>query len=385
MPESKNGHPFGKTPNSRALNAIDHSYHGKRVLVTGGYGFVGSHIARRLLGAGAEVWLLDVDTALDRPSLINCPGYRLRSRVYTVTGDITQTAEMTRLFSEQRFDYVFNCAAHAAVIEKAVNNPAATVLTNTMGLVNLLEAIRQSGHMPSGIFHASTDKVYGELDGTHYEEDVTPLRAIGIYDSSKLAADVLARSYHEVFGLPVTILRLCNLFGPYDFNLEYRLIPKSLNHLFSGRAPELYEDSLDHQREYLYVDDAVAMILELTADSAHAGEAYNLMACDYLSTREAMDQIVAAAALAMSPHDSEKAQAILERSYEVVRHEVLGGNVITLKKQRMNAEKLRSAISHRPQVRFTDGLFWTAEFYRRISADAQSEPNRVAYGHVVAA
>ncbi len=349
------------------MNGNDEIYRGQRILITGGYGFVGAHLARRLLEAGAEVWALDRDTDTRRPSLINCPGYGIRERIYTVTGDVTNVAQMTALLQQTPFDYIFNCAAHAAVIEKAVREPGRTIETNTMGVVGLLEAVRTSGQTPRGIFHASTDKVYGELDGPAYQEEVTPLRAIGVYDASKLAADILARTYHEVFGLPVTILRMCNLIGPYDFNTEYRLVPKSFSGIYRGESPELYLDSLDHHREYLYIDDAVEIILELTARPACIGEAYNLMGCAHLSTREAMEQIVSAAALVAAPHNLNAAAEIRARGYSVIDHKAAGQQIISLKRQRLNAEKLRAAIDYRPRTSFGDGLFHCAEFYHRVA------------------
>jgi nucleoside-diphosphate-sugar epimerase len=361
------------------MNGNDEIYRGQRVLITGGYGFVGAHLANRLLAAGAEVWALDRDTDPQRPSLINCPGYGIRERIYTVTGDVTDTAQMTSLLKQAKFDYIFNCAAHAAVIEKAVEQPGKTIHTNTMGVVALLEAVRATGHTPRGIFHASTDKVYGELDGPEYQEELTPLRAIGVYDASKLAADILARTYHEVFSMPVTILRMCNLIGPYDFNTEYRLVPKSLDTINKGGAPELYLDSLDHHREYLYIDDAVEVILELTARPACIGEAYNLMGCAHLSTREAMEQVISAAALVAAPHDLAQAAEIRSRGYTVVDRDASGRKIISLKRQRLNAEKLRAAIEFRPRTSFGDGLFRCAEFYHRIAHRLPTPPATEAH------
>lgn len=361
------------------MNGNDEVYRGQRVLITGGYGFVGGHLAGRLLESGAEVWALDRDTDARRPSLINCPAKGIRERIYTVTGDVTNAAQMTALLKQTSFDYIFNCAAHAAVIEKAVAEPCKTIETNTMGVIGLLEAVRNSGQQPRGIFHASTDKVYGELDGPNYQEELTPLRATGVYDASKLAADIFARTYHEVFGLPVTILRMCNLIGPYDFNTDYRLVPKSLSNIYRGESPELYLDSLDHQRDYLYIDDCVEIILELTARPACIGEAYNLMGCAQLSTREAMEQIVSAAALITAPHNLVLATEIRDRGYSVIDREAGGGQIISLKRQCMNAEKLRESIDYRPRFSFGDGLFRCAEFYRRSSENhtvgqAQTQP-----------
>ena len=357
------------------MNGIDEIYRGKRVLITGGYGFVGGHLAHRLLNAGAEVWALDRDTDRQRPSLINCPDYGIRERIYTVTGDVTDTRQMTALLQQTPFDFVFHCAA----IKKADEQPGATIHTNIMGALGLLEAVRAADQPPLGIFHASTDKVYGELDGPECREEITPLRAIGLSDPSKLAADILSRTYHEVFGLPVTILRMCNLIGPYDFKTDYRLVPKSLDAVFRGALPELYLDSVDHHRDYLYIDDAVEIILELTARPACIGEVFNLVGCAHLSTREAMEQIVSAAALVAAPHDLTEAADIRQRGYAVVDREADGRRIVSAQRQRLNAEKLHAAIDHRPRISFGDGLFRCAEFHHRIANNLPTQPPTEAH------
>ncbi len=348
---------------------LEEIYKNRRVLITGGFGFVGSHLAKRLVECGAEITVLDIATDLMRRSLINCPVNNVRSAVRVIKADVNNREFLCELLADYQFDYIFNCAAHAAVIEKAVDEPAATIMTNTLGVVSLLEAVRETGCYPRGIFHASTDKVYGELQGADYEEEKTPLRAIGVYDASKLAADLLTRTYHEVFEIPVTILRMCNLFGPYDFNTEYRLIPKSFSSIFTGECPQLYMDSLDHYREYLYIDDAVEVILEMTVRQSCVGEAFNLMGSQYISTGSVMQKIVDAASQVMNYRNTKDAEMIRSRRYVVVERVAAGKKIISLKKQRLNAEKLKGAIEFRPRVSFEEGLARTAEFYRYFYHD----------------
>src|SRR5690606_35931357 len=113
------------------------------------------------------------------------------------------------------------------------------------------------------IIYSSTDKVYGEAEILPYTEN-SLLGGVGVYDAAKLAADIFAGTYDKALGVSTIVLRMCNLFGPYDFNCDYRLIPKALrNILRDGRAPELYSASQEHFRDYCYVEDAVRAFLLL--------------------------------------------------------------------------------------------------------------------------
>jgi len=141
---------------------------------------------------------------------------------------MTDAAAVRALIASRRFTHIFHFAAYATVIERAARNPYETIGSNTMAWVNLLEAVRVSGRNPEAVLLASTDKVYGDCGGEEYDEERTPLRGIGVYDAAKLAADVFSRTYHDVYGLPTVTLRLCNIFGPFDFNTEFRLVPRTL-------------------------------------------------------------------------------------------------------------------------------------------------------------
>jgi len=220
---------------SKETSVLRDYFHGSKVLITGGFGFVGSNMAKTLIEFGADITLLDLRTGEDVGSLINTLG--LRDKVRIVQGDVGDLTLVRQLVHESGFRFIFNFAAYATVIEKAVEAPYDTVMANTMGWVNVMEAARTAPVKAEVVFLSSTDKVYGEMDGHAYQEDTTPLRGIGVYDAAKLAADVLGKTYFEVFGLPTVVLRMCNLFGPGDFNTEYRLIPKAMRNLLASDTP----------------------------------------------------------------------------------------------------------------------------------------------------
>jgi nucleoside-diphosphate-sugar epimerase len=342
-------------------------YEGKNVLVTGGFGFVGSHMTKALLELGANVTVFDIRTDPSIDSLLNDPVLGLRDKVKIVQGDLADVKAVHDAVSGGNFHFIFNFAAYAAVIEKAVENPYDTIQANTVGLVNVLECARNLKLRPTRIFHASTDKVYGEMDGESYDEEKTPLRGIGVYDGAKLAADVFARTYHEVFGLPTVVLRMCNIFGPSDFNTEYRLIPRAMRNLYAApepRGPELYFDAIEHWRDYLYVDDCVRAILLLGFRHECRGEVFNLLAAKFTSTPELLKTLVHLAYEIEKEFDVKRAETILANGLSV-KVRVGGSGVLAIKKQRLNGSKLKRVTEFEPAVGFTEGLERTIRAYRQ--------------------
>jgi nucleoside-diphosphate-sugar epimerase len=342
------------------------NFKGKNVLVTGGFGFVGGHMAKTLIGFGANVTVFDNRTDPKIDSLLNDPALHLRDKVKVVNGDIGDGKMVRAAINEGEFEYIFNFAAYATVIEKAVENPGDTIQANTIGLVNIMESVRGLKKRPAMIFHASTDKVYGEMDGEAYEEEKTPLRGIGVYDGAKLAADVFARTYHEVFGLPTVVLRMCNLFGPCDFNTGYRLIPKAMHNLYAATqpvGPELYFDAIEHWRDYLYIDDCIRAILLLAYHTECRGQVFNLAAARFSSTPELLKTIVQQAYEIEKDFDKARAEAILSNGI-VIKVRASNPSVLTIKKQRLNGDKIKRMTGFEPSVEFTEAIGRTIRAYR---------------------
>jgi len=300
-------------------------------------------------------------------SLMNDPVLGLRDQIEVARADVTDLTQIQPIISSAGcFDLIYHFAAYGTVVEKSAHNPYDTIQSNTMGLVNILEAVRRTKARPAAILFASTDKVYGEMNGDAYEEDKTPLRGIGVYDSAKLAADVFTRTYFEAFNLPTIILRMCNLFGPYDYNYDYRLVPKSLKSIYANdppKPPELYYDSLDHWRDYLYIDDAVQAILLLTYYPTCRGEVFNLLASRFLSTPEMLRTLVLAVAELEREHNWKRADDILRNGISLGVRD-LASNIIMIKKQHLNGGKLKRMTGFEPTTDFQRGLMQTIRYYR---------------------
>lgn len=338
---------------------------GKTALITGGFGFIGSQVAFRLLKAGAKVSVLDIDTSLTRLSLINDPQLNIRNSIELHEGSITDFDFLQEVFSAQRYDYVFNMAAYASTVEKAVEEPLATYAGNSLGVITLLEAVRAASNIPEMFFHASTDKVYGELSGDAYDE-ADPLAAEGLYDTAKMAADVFVRSYSRVFQIPTVVLRMCNIFGPYDLNIGSRLLPKSLYSMFgetTPQAPTLYLGSQLHSRDYLYIDDLVYSILLLTAEPSCQGKAFNSVSCAHKTTPEMLQHLFDSALEEASEFDPKRAGEIKKNGIRK-QDAAKSDQVVTIMRQHLKSERITNAIGFKPMVSLEDGLQKTARFYR---------------------
>lgn len=351
------------------LNRYDHLtefFDSKNVLVTGGFGFVGGHVTKRLVELGANVTVIDINTDVNRDSILNCASMDLRSKILVQEADVVDANAMKEIIQEGRFHFIYHFAAYASVIEKAISAPYDTIMANTMGWVNVLEACRLAPYKPNMIFLSSTDKVYGEMEEDSYSEHSTPLRGIGVYDSAKLAADVFSRTYHEAFGLPTVTLRMCNIYGPYDFNMGYRLLPKAMASIFGSaepEAPELYFDAIEHHRDYLYVQDLVTAILLLTQQQKCRGDVYNLAAGTYMPTPQMLKTIVEQAAEVEKTFDAERAETIMNNGISI-RVRQSGSTVHAITKQHLNGKKIEEATGFTVQSDFMDTLRETIQFYR---------------------
>ena len=339
------------------------SLRNRRVLVTGACGFVGGHLTRALHAAGARVVALDVRSA--RGSQLEFTG--LCDEIELVQADVTDRAAMQQLIVGGGFSHLFHLAAGATTVETAMADPVATIAANTMGFVNVAEGARclPADARPT-VIYASTDKVYGEAKTLPYTED-HGLGGVGVYDAAKLCADILATTYHQALGVPTIVLRMCNLFGPYDFNFDYRLIPKAMRNIFrDGEAPELYLNSVEHFRDYLFVEDAVRAYFHIACCPQSLGRVYNLPGALYTSTPDVLRDIVSfigtlQTRAAQCDPDSAFARHKWNRSIRTVPSDP---NLITISKQHLDGTRIRAETGFEPQTSFHQGLAVTAPFYQ---------------------
>ncbi|MCH5274151.1 MAG: dTDP-glucose 4,6-dehydratase [Lachnospiraceae bacterium] len=243
-----------------------------KLLVTGGAGFIGSNFIYYMQKHHPEYNIVNLDLLTYAGNLDSLkeagasPNYRF------VHGDIADTALVTELFEREGFDVVVNFAAESHV-DRAVLNPSVFVRTNVLGTQVLLDAARTYGIKR---FHqVSTDEVYGDLPLDRpdlFFTETTPLHASSPYSAAKAGADLLVLSYCRTFGLPATISRCSNNYGPYQF--PEKLIPLMILRALKDEPLPVYGTG-ENVRDWLYVDDHCAAI-DLILQKGRPGEVYNI-------------------------------------------------------------------------------------------------------------
>jgi CDP-glucose 4,6-dehydratase len=237
------------------------NWRGKKIFLTGGNGFLGSWLVKRLLAEGADVSCLICE---DLPASVYSRE-KLDRQVRVVPGRLEDAELLHRTLAAGKFDAVFHLAAQA-IVGIANRAPVPTFATNILGTWNLLEACRQNP--VAAIVVASSDKAYGDSANLPYRED-HPLRGIHPYDVSKSCADLLAGAYHATYNLPVTVTRCGNIIGGGDCNWN-RIVPGTIQSLLRGERPIVRSDGL-FVRDYVYVEDIVDAYLTIGA-AALAGK-----------------------------------------------------------------------------------------------------------------
>jgi len=242
---------------------------GSNVLVTGAGGFVGAWLALELANRGARVVALLHDRQ-PVSSLEALGGERQAVRAY---GSVTDEALLDRLLNRYEVDTVFHLAAQA-IVGAANRSPLPTFEANVRGTWTVLETARRCSTIRRVVV-ASSDKAYGEHVQLPYTEEFS-LLGLNPYDASKACADVIARSYHKAFRLPVVVVRCANIYGGGDLNFS-RIVPGTIHSALRGEPPIVRSDGTP-VRDYLYVEDAVRGYLaaaERLEDPAVAGCPFN--------------------------------------------------------------------------------------------------------------
>jgi UDP-glucuronate 4-epimerase len=269
----------------------------QHILVTGGAGFIGSHLARRLLGRGDRVTALDdfddfYDPARKRENveeLRRSPG---GERLALVEGDIRDAALVDQLFERGRFDAVVHLAARAGV-RPSLREPVLYEDVNCIGTLRLLEAARRHG--PQVFLFGSSSSVYGINPKVPFSEDDEVNQPISPYATTKRAGELLCFNYHHLYGMRTACLRFFTVYGPAQ--RPEMAIHKFTDLLFRGRAVPLFGDG-ESRRDYTYVDDIVDGLVA-TLELAPGFEIINLGGAETISLAELVDLL--AAELAVEP------------------------------------------------------------------------------------
>jgi CDP-glucose 4,6-dehydratase len=313
---------------------------GEVAFVTGAYGFIGGHLTKRLLAEGAEVVILQ----RDRPahSLIVIEGDEPACSV--AQGDLSDHQSLLRILNEYGVTTVFHLAAQA-IVAVANRSPLSTFETNIRGTYNLLEAARLAPTVERVVV-ASSDKAYGQHEELPYREDAK-LQPTFPYDTSKAAADLVARSYAETYGLPVAVTRLANVYGGGDFNFS-RLVPELARAIHAGEAPVIRSDG-SPERDFIYAADAVDAYLTIAdglKDPANIGMAFNAGAGRPWPVLEIVRTMLDVAGSSLEP--------------DIQGHGIPEGEI---DRQFLDSSLIEQRLGWTPSWSLTDGLSATWEWY----------------------
>ncbi len=248
--------------------------HKKRILITGGAGFIGSHVIRRMTKNYSHYNIFNLDKLTYAGNLENLKDVEDFPNYKFLKGDIVDEAFVTKIFKEFQFDGVIHLAAESHV-DRSIKDPLAFVRTNVIGTVNLLNAAKslwEENMKGKRFYHVSTDEVYGALGDSGLFTEATPYDPNSPYSASKASSDHFVRAYGETYKLPYVITNCSNNYGPNHF--PEKLIPLFINNIISERPLPVYGDG-KYTRDWLFVEDHAAAI-DLVFHNGTNHETYNI-------------------------------------------------------------------------------------------------------------
>lgn len=315
---------------------MDNFWNGKNVLITGISGFVGSSVARHLLGEGAKVVGLVKDVNRNHGDVLE--------KCTMVIGDVTDYRLMCETIAAHEIDVIYHFAAFS-IVRISARDPMSTYYINVMGTVGLLEAARNVGRCKN-IIVASSDKAYGDHEELPYVESHA-LIPKNTYDTSKACMDMIAQSYAHNYDMPISVTRCSNIYGPGDYNFS-RIVPNTVLRALAGTPPMLYDDIEKMEREFIYIGDVVEAY-DLLGRNPQRG-AFNIGGTGPVRIRDLTKLICE---LADRP-DLEPTIVKREASFKEIG------------KQYIDASKLKAAVGWVPRTPLQLGIAETVGWYKGV-------------------
>ncbi len=323
----------------------------KKILITGGAGFIGSHLVHLMVKKYPNYHIYNLDKLTYAGNLENLKDIEKESNYTFIKGDIVDENFINELFAEHNFDGLIHLAAESHV-DRSIHSPLEFIYTNIVGTVNLLNAARNTWKEDMGnkrFYHVSTDEVYGSLGETGAFIETTPYDPHSPYSASKASSDHLVRAYHDTYGLNIVISNCSNNYGPYQF--PEKLIPLFINNILHNRPLPVYGKGIN-VRDWLYVEDHVKAI-DLIYHQGRKGETYNIGGNNEWKNIDLIHQLIAITDELLQRPKGTSTQLITfvsDRKGHDLRYAI-------------DASKIKNELGWQPSVQFDEGFRTTVKWY----------------------
>ena len=323
----------------------------KNILITGGAGFIGSHVVRRFVKNYPDYTIVNLDKLTYAGNLANLRDIEKASNYTFVKGDICDADFIQELFNTWKFEGVVHLAAESHV-DRSIANPMEFIMTNIVGTVNLLNAARHcwgGNYENKRFYHISTDEVYGSLGETGYFTEETRYDPHSPYSASKASSDHLVRAYHDTYGMPVVISNCSNNYGSFQF--PEKLIPLAINNICNNKPVPVYGKGANN-RDWLFVDDH-AVAIDVIYHYGKNGDTYNIGGHNEWKNIDLIHVLC----------------KVMDR--KLGRPEGTSAQLITFVKDRaghdlryaIDSSKLQRELGWKPSLQFEEGLEKTVDWY----------------------
>ncbi len=324
----------------------------RNILITGGAGFIGSHVVRLFVNRYPEYRIVNLDKLTYAGNLENLKDVENAPNYVFVRGDICDYERMLLLFREYGIDGVIHLAAESHV-DRSIRDPFTFAKTNVLGTLSLLQAAKtcwEGNYADKKFYHISTDEVYGALafDGTFFTEQ-TRYDPHSPYSASKASSDHFVRAFHDTYGMPTIVTNCSNNYGPYQF--PEKLIPLFINNIRQGKPLPVYGKG-ENVRDWLYVEDH-ARAIDLIFHKGKVADTYNIGGFNEWKNIDLVRVLVRTVDKLLGKPEGTSDRLITyvaDRAGHDLRYAI-------------DSSKLKNELGWEPSVRFERGIEMTVEWY----------------------